>query len=75
MPRASWRGYLRLSLVSCQIYLTPATARTSSWTSSDSSAAVGRQTWCRAETTETDQRRDSAEATTRKRRIRPAQQL
>jgi DNA end-binding protein Ku len=28
MPRASWRGYLRLSLVSCPIYLTPATART-----------------------------------------------
>ncbi len=28
MPRASWRGYLRLSLVSCPIYLTPAMART-----------------------------------------------
>jgi DNA end-binding protein Ku len=28
MPRASWRGYLRLSLVSCPIYLLPATART-----------------------------------------------
>jgi hypothetical protein len=28
MPRASWRGYLRLSLVSCPIYLTLATART-----------------------------------------------
>ena len=28
MPRASWRGYLRLSLVSCPIYLSPATART-----------------------------------------------
>ena len=27
MPRASWRGYLRLSLVSCPIYLSPATAR------------------------------------------------
>ena len=26
MPRASWRGYLRLSLVSCPIYLSPATA-------------------------------------------------
>jgi DNA end-binding protein Ku len=28
MPRASWRGHLRLSLVSCPIYLAPATART-----------------------------------------------
>ena len=24
MPRASWRGFLRLSLVSCPIYLSPA---------------------------------------------------
>jgi DNA end-binding protein Ku len=30
MPRASWRGFLRLSLVSCPIYLSPATARTKS---------------------------------------------
>src|SRR3954447_18442696 len=28
MPRASWRGFLRLSLVSCPIYLSPAAART-----------------------------------------------
>ena len=28
MPRASWRGHLRLSLVSCPIYLLPATERT-----------------------------------------------
>jgi hypothetical protein len=28
MPRASWRGHLRLSLVSCPIYLSPAMART-----------------------------------------------
>src|ERR1700758_921203 len=28
MPRASWRGYPRLSLVSCPIYLSPAAART-----------------------------------------------
>ena len=28
MPRASWRGFLRLSLVSCSIYLSPATTRT-----------------------------------------------
>ena len=28
MPRASWKGHLRLSLVSCPIYLSPATART-----------------------------------------------
>jgi DNA end-binding protein Ku len=28
MPRASWRGFLRLSLVSCPIYLSPATRRT-----------------------------------------------
>jgi DNA end-binding protein Ku len=27
MPRASWRGYLSLSLVSCPIALTPATMR------------------------------------------------
>jgi DNA end-binding protein Ku len=30
MPRASWSGFLRLSLVSCPIYLSPATARTKS---------------------------------------------
>src|SRR5246127_777957 len=28
MPRASWRGFLRLSLVSCPIYLSPATTPT-----------------------------------------------
>jgi DNA end-binding protein Ku len=28
MPRESWRGYLRLSLVSCPIYLSPAATRT-----------------------------------------------
>src|SRR4029077_6474991 len=28
MPRASWRGFLRLSLLSCPIYLSPATTRT-----------------------------------------------
>src|SRR5438132_2411917 len=28
MPRATWKGFLRLSLVSCPIYLTPATTRT-----------------------------------------------
>jgi DNA end-binding protein Ku len=30
MPRASWKGFLRLSLVSCPIYLSPATMRTKS---------------------------------------------
>ena len=30
MPRATWKGFLRLSLVSCPIYLTPATTRTRS---------------------------------------------
>jgi non-homologous end joining protein Ku len=30
MPRASWRGFLRLSLVSCPIYLSPETSRTKS---------------------------------------------
>jgi uncharacterized protein YodC (DUF2158 family) len=30
MLRASWRGFLRLSLVSCPIYLYPATTRTKS---------------------------------------------
>jgi DNA end-binding protein Ku len=30
MPRASWRGFLRLSRVSCPIYLSPATTRTKS---------------------------------------------
>ena len=30
MPRPSWKGFLRLSLVSCPIYLSPATARTKS---------------------------------------------
>jgi DNA end-binding protein Ku len=28
MPRASWRGFLRLSLVSCPVYLSPATTHT-----------------------------------------------
>jgi len=30
MPRASWKGFLRLSLVSCPVYLSPATNRTKS---------------------------------------------
>src|ERR1700730_14517634 len=30
MPRASWRGFLRFSLVSCSIYLSPATTRAKS---------------------------------------------
>src|SRR5437868_14748618 len=30
MPRASWRGFLCLSLVSCPIYLSPATTRAKS---------------------------------------------
>src|SRR6185437_2931042 len=30
MPRASWKGFLRLSLVSCPVYLSPATTRTNS---------------------------------------------
>jgi DNA end-binding protein Ku len=30
MPRASWKGFLRLSLVSCPVYLSPATTRTKS---------------------------------------------
>src|SRR5215813_8637882 len=28
MPRASWKGFLRLSPVSCPVYLSPATSRT-----------------------------------------------
>ena len=28
MPRPSWKGVLRLSLVSCPVYLMPATTRT-----------------------------------------------
>src|SRR4029078_11955811 len=28
MPRASWKGFLRLSLVSCPVYLSPAKTRT-----------------------------------------------
>ena len=30
MPRASWKGFLRLSLVSCPVYLSPATSRSPS---------------------------------------------
>jgi DNA end-binding protein Ku len=30
MPRANWKGFLRLSLVSCPIYLSPAATRTKS---------------------------------------------
>ena len=28
MPRATWRGFLRLSLVTCPVYLSPATTGT-----------------------------------------------
>src|ERR687886_37496 len=28
MPRASWKGFLRLSLVSCPVYMSAATSRT-----------------------------------------------
>jgi DNA end-binding protein Ku len=28
MPRATWNGHLRLSLVSCPVYLSPATTET-----------------------------------------------
>src|SRR5689334_5526632 len=28
MPQATWRGFLRLSLVTCPVYVSPATART-----------------------------------------------
>src|SRR5215471_18210980 len=31
VPRASWKGFLGLSLVSCPIYLSPATTRTKSF--------------------------------------------
>jgi non-homologous end joining protein Ku len=30
MPRATWKGFLRLSLVSCPIYLMPAATKTKS---------------------------------------------
>ena len=30
MPRAIWKGFLRLSLVACPVYLTPVTTRTKS---------------------------------------------
>ena len=30
MPRASWKGFLRLSLVACPVYLSPASTRTKS---------------------------------------------
>jgi non-homologous end joining protein Ku len=30
MPRVNWKGFLRLSLVSCPVYLSPATTRTKS---------------------------------------------
>jgi DNA end-binding protein Ku len=50
MPRASWRGHLRLSLVSCPIYLSPATARTKPirlhqvWQATPAGEAGGRPT-------------------------------
>jgi len=46
MPRASWSGFLRLSLVSCPIYLSPATTRTKS--------IRLHQVWRRAAANETD---------------------
>jgi len=30
MPRATWKGFLRLLLVACPVYLLPATTRTKS---------------------------------------------
>jgi DNA end-binding protein Ku len=47
MPRASWKGFLRLSLVSCPIYLSPAATRTKSirlhqvWQPKDGRGAPG----------------------------------
>jgi DNA end-binding protein Ku len=52
MPRASWRGFLRLSLVSCPIYLSPATTRTKS--------IRLHQVWRAARVDETDEDHDRA---------------
>src|SRR3954453_6269962 len=49
MPRASWKGFLRLSLVSCPIYLTPATTKTKTirlnriWVPSEEPATIERE--------------------------------
>lgn len=49
MPRASWKGFLRLSLVSCPIYLTPATTKTKTirlnriWLPSEEPATIDRE--------------------------------
>lgn len=49
MPRASWKGFLRLSLVSCAIYLTPATTKTKTirlnriWVPSEEPATIERE--------------------------------
>ena len=48
MPRASWKGFLRLSLVSCPVYLSPATTHAKSvrlhqvWVPSPAAASVER---------------------------------
>ena len=41
MPRATWNGHLRLSLVSCPVYLSPATTETKRIRLNQINAATG----------------------------------
>src|SRR6267154_5728282 len=65
MPRASWKGFLRLSLVSSPIYRSPATTRTKSirlhqvWQAIRSDEAVEARDRGREQDVPTDRRRGS----------------
>ncbi|MBV8775818.1 MAG: Ku protein [Alphaproteobacteria bacterium] len=63
MPRATWNGFLRLSLVSCPIYLTPATSEASNIRLHQINPKTGnrvRQQLVDAETSEKVERADLA---------------
>jgi DNA end-binding protein Ku len=79
---AAWTsGYLRLSLVSCPIYLTPVTTRTKSirlhqlWDQLRPKKLTISRTRRRAEITETTRRRDLIRATAKRKKARRAQRL
>jgi DNA end-binding protein Ku len=45
MPRATWNGHLRLSLVSCPAYLSPATTETKRIRLNQINAETGNRLW------------------------------
>jgi hypothetical protein len=77
MPRASWRGHLRLSLVSCPVYLMPATVRTKPirlhqvWQASPAGETASRRPRAENETSPTYARRGLIQAAKRRKNPRP----